>query len=137
MPLVPGSPGAVDTIEEAQKLAVDIGFPLLVKAASGGAGAAKLQIPQMRRFESFHRPPSEKQPLALRFILNGTWITHAILSRAVADSHGNAVHLGERECPVRRHQKLLSEAPSPAITQTQHEYRPIAANATLEMGYLV
>ena len=56
----------------------------------------------------------------------------------IADSHGNAIHLGERECSVqRRHQKLFEEAPSPAITPCQRKnIGQIAANATLEMGYL-
>ena len=79
---MPGSPGAVDTIEEAQKLAVDIGFPLLVKAASGGGGRGmKVANSADELSEPFPLPAQkQKRPSVMtRFILNGTWITRAIL----------------------------------------------------------
>ena len=142
LPLVPGSPGAVDTIEEAQKLAVDIGFPLLVKAASGGGGRGmKVANSADELSEAFSSARSEAKAAfgddtvyLERYLDNPRHIEVQV----IADSHGNAVHLGERECSVqRRHQKLFEEAPSPAITQTQRKnIGQIAANATLEMGYL-
>ncbi len=142
LPLVPGSPGAVDTIEEAQKLAIDIGFPLLVKAASGGGGRGmKVANSADELSEAFSSARSEAKAAfgddtvyLERYLDNPRHIEVQV----IADSHGNAVHLGERECSVqRRHQKLFEEAPSPAITASQRKnIGQIAANATLEMGYL-
>ena len=137
LPLVPGSPGAVDTIEEAEKLAVDIGFPLLVKAASGGGGRGmKVANSADELAEAFFSARSEAKAAfgddtiyLERYLDNPRHIEVQV----IADSHGNAVHLGERECSVqRRHQKLFEEAPSPAISQEERQnIGQIAAKATL------
>ena len=142
LPLVPGSPGAVDTLEQAEKLAVDIGFPLLVKAASGGGGRGmKVANSADELSEAFSSARSEAKAAfgddtvyLERYLDNPRHIEVQV----IADSHGNAVHLGERECSVqRRHQKLFEEAPSPAISQAQREnIGKIVARAALEMGYL-
>ena len=124
--MVPGSPGAVDTLEEAEKLAVDIGFPLLVKAASGGGGRGmKVANSADGLSEAFSSARSEAKAAfgddtvyLERYLDNPRHIEVQV----IADSHGNAIHLGERECSVqRRHQKLFEEAPSPAITQAQRQ----------------
>ena len=142
LPLVPGSPGAVATIEEAAELAKDIGFPLLVKAASGGGGRGmKVAENAERLAEAFSSARSEAKAAfgddtvyLERYLDNPRHIEVQV----IADSHGNAVHLGERECSVqRRHQKLFEEAPSPALNDDQRKsIGETAANAAAQMGYL-
>jgi acetyl-CoA carboxylase biotin carboxylase subunit len=142
LPLVPGSPGAVATIEEAAELSKDIGFPLLVKAASGGGGRGmKVAENAERLAEAFSSARSEAKAAfgddtvyLERYLDNPRHIEVQV----IADSHGNAVHLGERECSVqRRHQKLFEEAPSPALNDDQRKFiGETAANAAAQMGYL-
>jgi acetyl-CoA carboxylase biotin carboxylase subunit len=115
LPLVPGSPGAVPTLGDAKRIGAEVGYPLLVKAASGGGGRGmKVYL------ERYLGQPRH------------------IEVQVIADSHGNVVHLGERECSIqRRHQKLFEEAPSPALSPEQRqEIGTIAAEATRHMGYL-
>ena len=142
LPLVPGSPGAVDTLEQAEKLSADIGFPLLVKAASGGGGRGMKVANNINELsEAFSSARSEAKAAfgddtvyLERYLDNPRHIEVQV----IGDSHGNAVHLGERECSVqRRHQKLFEEAPSPALTENQRaEIGALAAKATRDMGYL-
>ena len=142
LPLVPGSPGAVATLEEAETLSKDIGFPLLVKAASGGGGRGmKVANSPDELSEAFSSARSEAKAAfgddtvyLERYLDNPRHIEVQV----IGDSHGNAVHLGERECSVqRRHQKLFEEAPSPALTEKQRaDIGALAAKATRDMGYL-
>ena len=142
LPLVPGSPGAVDTLEEAAELAGSIGFPLLVKAASGGGGRGmKVAHSADELSEAFSSARSEAKAAfgddtvyLERYLDNPRHIEVQV----IGDSFGNAIHLGERECSVqRRHQKLFEEAPSPALSDDERKMiGELAANATREMGYL-
>ena len=142
LPLVPGSPGAVHSLEEAEKLAKDIGFPLLVKAASGGGGRGmKVANRPEELSEAFSSARSEAKAAfgddtvyLERYLDNPRHIEVQV----IGDSHGNAVHLGERECSVqRRHQTLFEEAPSPALSDDQRKFiGDLAAKATADMGYL-
>ena len=142
LPLVPGSPGAVATLAEAEKLGKDIGYPLLVKAASGGGGRGmKVAETAADLAEAFSSARSE----AKAAFGDDTVYLERYLGRprhievqVIGDSHGNVVHLGERECSVqRRHQKLFEEAPSPALTPEERaKIGGIAAEATRRMGYL-
>jgi len=142
LPLVPGSPGAVHSLEEAEKLAKDIGFPLLVKAASGGGGRGMKVANRLEELsEAFSSARSEAKAAfgddtvyLERYLDNPRHIEVQV----IGDSHGNAVHLGERECSVqRRHQKLFEEAPSPALSDDQRKFiGDLAAKATADMGYL-
>lgn len=142
LPLVPGSPGAVDTLEEAAELAGSIGFPLLVKAASGGGGRGmKVAHSADELSEAFSSARSEAKAAfgddtvyLERYLDNPRHIEVQV----IGDSFGNAIHLGERECSVqRRHQKLFEEAPSPALSEDERKMiGELAANATREMGYL-
>ena len=142
LPLVPGSPGAVHTIEEASKLAKNIGFPLLVKAASGGGGRGmKVAANPESLAEAFSSARSEAKAAfgddtvyLERYLDNPRHIEIQV----IADSHGNSAHLGERECSVqRRHQKLFEEAPSPVLDEKQRaDIGAVAAKATGDMGYL-
>ena len=142
LPLVPGSPGAVHTIEEAREIAETVGYPLLVKAASGGGGRGmKVAETADMLEEAFLAARAEAKAA---FGDDTVYLEHYLSNprhievQVLGDSHGNFVHLGERECSVqRRHQKLFEEAPSPALTEKQRaDIGRIAAEATAKMGYL-
>ena len=142
LPLVPGSPGAVNTIEDAKKIGAEVGYPLLVKAASGGGGRGmKVAETEDDLAEAFSAARSEaKAAFGDDTVYMERYLGQPrhIEVQVIADSHGNVVHLGERECSVqRRHQKLFEEAPSPALTAEMREkIGTIAAEATRKMGYL-
>lgn len=141
LPVVPGSPGAVGTFEEAADIAATIGYPVLIKASAGGGGrgmrvadtADDLQqaLDQARKEaeSSFGNP----EVYIEKFLRQPRHIEVQIL----ADSHGNVVHLGERDCSLqRRHQKFLEEAPSPALNDTARQMiGSLAAEATRKIGY--
>ena len=142
LPMVPGSDGLIDTLDEALSIAEDIGYPVLLKADAGGGGRG------MRRADSpdeLRTAWVEARGEALsafgsdavyleRYLTGGRHIEFQVL----ADSWGNAVHLFERECSVqRRHQKLLEEAPSASLTEEQRMAmgaRVAAASAAI--GYV-
>ena len=142
LPLVPGSPGAVDTIEDAKKIGAEVGYPLLVKAASGGGGRGmKVAETEDDLAEAFSAARTEaKAAFGDDTVYMERYLGQPrhIEVQVIADSHGNVVHLGERECSVqRRHQKLFEEAPSPALTaEMRDKIGTIAAEATRKMGYL-
>ena len=111
LPLVPGSEGAVDTVEDAKRVSAEVGYPVLVKAASGGGGRGMKVAPTADDLaEAFSSARSEAKAAfgddtvyIERYLDNPRHIEVQV----VADSHGNVIHLGERECSVqRRHQKL-------------------------------
>ena len=142
LPLVPGSPGAVATLEEATRIGGDVGYPLLVKAASGGGGRGmKVADSEAGLAEAFSSARSEAKAAFgddTVYLERYLGQPRHIEVQVIADSHGNVVHLGERECSIqRRHQKLFEEAPSPVLTAEQRaEIGGIAAEATRRMGYL-
>ena len=142
LPLVPGSPGAVHTIAEAQSVGAEVGFPLLVKAASGGGGRG---MKVANTADDLDQAFSAARAEAKAAFGDDTVYLERYLGKprhievqVIADKHGNVVHLGERECSVqRRHQKLFEEAPSPALSDEQRaRIGSIAAEATRKMGYL-
>jgi acetyl-CoA carboxylase biotin carboxylase subunit len=142
LPLVPGSPGAVPTLDEARRIGVDVGYPLLVKAASGGGGRGmKVAETADDLAEAFSSARSEAKAAFgddTVYLERYLGQPRHIEVQVIADSHGNVVHLGERECSIqRRHQKLFEEAPSPVLSAAQRaEIGGIAAEATRRMGYL-
>ena len=142
LPLVPGSPGAVATLDEATRIGVDVGYPLLVKAASGGGGRGmKVAESEAGLAEAFRSARAEAKAAFgddTVYLERYLGQPRHIEVQVIADSHGNVVHLGERECSIqRRHQKLFEEAPSPALTAEQRaEIGGVAAEATRRMGYL-
>ena len=142
LPLVPGSPGAVPTIDEARRIGADVGYPLLVKAASGGGGRGmKVAETEAHLAEAFSSARSEAKAAFgddTVYLERYLGQPRHIEVQVIADSHGNVVHLGERECSIqRRHQKLFEEAPSPVLSAEQRaEIGGIAAQATQRMGYL-
>jgi acetyl-CoA carboxylase biotin carboxylase subunit len=121
VPIVPGSPGPVEDVDEALQFAMSIGFPVIIKASAGGGGKGMRVAADPEDFaRAFQLARSE----ALSAFGNGDVYVEKYLSRPrhiefqiIGDTHGNVIHLGERDCSVqRRHQKLIEEAPSPAIT---------------------
>src|SRR5687767_12017302 len=126
VPIIPGTPGPVDDAEEALGLARDIGFPVIIKAAAGGGGKGMRVAKDADDFaRSFQLARSE----ALSAFGNGDVYVEKYLERPrhiefqiLGDKHGHLIHLGERDCSVqRRHQKLIEEAPSPAVTPKLRE----------------
>jgi acetyl-CoA carboxylase biotin carboxylase subunit len=123
IPLVPGTAEAIQDIKAAKKIAVDIGFPVLLKAAAGGGGKGMRIVENENEFESqFDRASSE----ALAAFADGSVFIEKYVAnprhieiQVLADNHGNCVYLFERECSIqRRHQKLVEEAPSAVLTET-------------------
>ena len=121
VPVVPGTPGPIEDVEEALTFAREIGFPVIIKAAAGGGGKGMRVAKDPDDFaRSFQLARSE----ALSAFGNGDVYVEKYLARPrhiefqiLGDKHGNVIHLGERDCSVqRRHQKLIEEAPSPAMT---------------------
>ncbi len=141
VPILPGSPDPIESAEEAKKLALDIGFPLIIKAAAGGGGRGMRIV----RSESELATNLElAQTEALNAFKNGSVYIERYIERprhieiqVLADEHGNVIHLGERECTIqRRHQKLLEEAPSPAISkELRDQMGAVAVKACQEIGY--
>ena len=121
VPIIPGSPGPVEDVDEALHFANEIGFPVIIKASAGGGGKGMRVAADPDDFErAFQLARSE----ALSAFGNGDVYVEKYLARPrhiefqiMGDSHGHVIHLGERDCSVqRRHQKLIEEAPSPAMT---------------------
>jgi len=121
VPCVPGSDGAVETVEEALRFAEEVGFPVLIKASAGGGGKG-MRVSQSRDDLEANMMAAKTEAAAA--FGNDTVYIEKYLSRprhvefqVLADTFGNAVYLYERDCSVqRRHQKLVEEAPSPALT---------------------
>ena len=141
VPILPGSPDPIESAEEARRLAIDIGFPVIIKAAAGGGGRGMRIV---RNAEELAGQLETAQAEALAAFKNGSVYIERYIERprhieiqVLADEHGNCIHLGERECSIqRRHQKLLEEAPSPAITEKQREEMgAVAVKACEEIGY--
>ncbi len=141
VPVLPGSPEPIESADEAKKLAKEIGFPVIIKAAAGGGGRGMRIV---RSEDELETNLETAQAEALAAFKNGAVYIERYIERprhieiqVLADEHGNCIHLGERECTIqRRHQKLLEEAPSPAITRELREKMgAVAINACKEIGY--
>ncbi|MBQ7795869.1 MAG: acetyl-CoA carboxylase biotin carboxylase subunit [Lachnospiraceae bacterium] len=141
VPVVPGSKEPVFTAEEGLKIAKEVGFPVMIKASSGGGGKgmrvsrseedfeANFRNAQMESIKGF----SDHTMYIERFVENPRHIEFQIL----ADHFGNVIHLGERDCSIqRRHQKVLEEAPSAAISESlRTEMGATAVRAAKAVGY--
>ncbi len=120
VPTVPGSPGIVTDPDEAVALAEEIGFPIMIKASAGGGGKGMRIAHDRDSFPKFLQAAQNEAKAA--FDDDGVYLERCILKprhvefQVFGDQHGRVVHLGERDCSIqRRHQKLLEEAPSPAL----------------------
>ncbi len=126
IPLVPGSDGGVNTIEEARKVAKKTGFPVLIKAAAGGGGKGMKLARNESELEMAMSTAKQEAKAAFGddaiYIEKYLTLPRHIEIQIAADSFGNVIHLGERDCSLqRRHQKVLEEALSPALTQKERE----------------
>jgi acetyl-CoA carboxylase, biotin carboxylase subunit len=141
LPLVPGSDGPVEGIEEARAVATETGFPLIVKAASGGGGRGMKIVRSEDELEAQMMQARTEAKNAFGddtvYIEKYLGDPRHIEFQVFGDGRGRAVHLGERDCSLqRRHQKVLEEAPSPVITAEERERMGgIVARAMAEMGY--
>ena len=141
IPVVPGSDGGVATYEEAIEVALRIGFPVIIKATAGGGGRGMKMAPDADALElAFRTARSEAETIfgnAEVYIEKFLTTPRHIEIQVLADNYGNVVHLGERDCSLqRRHQKVLEEAPSPALNEEQRDkIGMIAANAVKKIGY--
>ncbi|MCL5778726.1 acetyl-CoA carboxylase biotin carboxylase subunit [Limibaculum sp. FT325] len=141
VPCVPGSDGGVATIDEARGVAEGIGYPVLVKAAAGGGGRGmKVARTAAELPAAFSQARAEaKAAFGDDAVYLEKYLTlpRHIEIQVVGDGMGRAVHLGERDCSLqRRHQKVLEEAPSPAIdAATRARIGETCAKAVAEMGY--
>lgn len=119
---VPGSSEAFNSPESAIKIAEKIGFPILLKAVSGGGGKGMRIVQSASEFEEQFRTASSEAEASFNdpyiFVEKVIKDPHHIEFQLLADNHGNVVHLGDRECSVqRRYQKIIEESPSPFISE--------------------
>jgi acetyl-CoA carboxylase biotin carboxylase subunit len=121
VPVVPGSDGIVPTIEDARRVAAEVGYPVMIKAVAGGGGKGMRYV---EKADELDRAYATARGEAEASFGNGDIYIEKFIEeprhieiQVFADSHGNVVHLNERECSIqRRHQKLIEEAPSPIMT---------------------
>ncbi len=141
VPTVPGSQGLLSNVDEAYKLADEIGYPVIIKATAGGGGRGMRLVENSDNLEKMFKAAQGEAEAAFgndglymeKFIKKPRHVEIQIL----ADRSGNVVHLGERDCSVqRRHQKLLEESPSPAInTELRKKMGNAAIAAAKSIGY--
>jgi acetyl-CoA carboxylase biotin carboxylase subunit len=141
VPVVPGSEGVLKDFKEAKKLAVEVGYPVMLKAVAGGGGKGMRIVPSEAQMETAFMMASAESggafgnaDLYMEKFIEGP---RHIEIQVMGDSKGNVVHFGERECSIqRRHQKLLEEAPSVAVTpELRAKMGAVAVKGCEEVGY--
>jgi acetyl-CoA carboxylase biotin carboxylase subunit len=141
VPVVPGSIHSLANVEEAASFAKNIGYPVMLKASAGGGGIG-MQV--VRNEEEIHKAFLGNQKRALSFFGNGEMFIEKYIEnprhieiQILADSYGNTLYLGERECSIqRRHQKVVEEAPSPFLDdETRKKMGEAAVKAATSIGY--
>ena len=142
VPVVPGSEGAIIDLADAPRIAQEIGFPVMIKASAGGGGKGMRVVPDPGAFDRLLRAAQNEAQSAFG---DSTVYLERYIDRprhveiqVFGDTHGRLVHLGERDCSVqRRHQKLVEEAPSPAVSPEQRaEMGSAAVRAAKSIGYV-
>jgi acetyl-CoA carboxylase biotin carboxylase subunit len=141
LPVVPGSEGALESVEDGIKFAKEAGYPVLIKAASGGGGKGMKVVRSEGEFkEAYQTARSEAKA---NFGDDTVYVEkylekpRHIEIQIFGDEHGNGIHLGERDCSIqRRHQKLVEEAPSPILKPEERQFiGSLAADVIRKMGY--
>jgi acetyl-CoA carboxylase biotin carboxylase subunit len=141
VPVVPGSDGAVDDEKQALKIAADIGYPVIIKAAAGGGGRGMRLAHNDASLQAGFRQARAEAENAFKdatvYIEKYVEFGRHVEVQILADTHGNAVHLWERDCSLqRRHQKLVEESPSPLLRPKVREALCAAAvRLTKAAGY--
>ena len=142
IPLVPGSEGSVENLKDLKQVAGEIGFPILIKAASGGGGKGmKVAKNKKELEEAWNMARTEAKAgfgdstvYVEKYLANPRHIEFQLF----ADKHGNVVHIGERDCSLqRRHQKILEEAPCPILKKSERNaISKTIIRAVKKLGYL-
>lgn len=141
VPVVPGSDGVVETLEEAQEIAAKIGYPIMVKASAGGGGRGIRLVEKPEELEA--AMTAAKQEAKQFFANDDIYIEKFIVNprhveiQLLADEHRNVIYLGERDCSLqRRNQKVLEESPSPIMTEElRRRMGEAAVRAAKACGY--
>jgi acetyl-CoA carboxylase, biotin carboxylase subunit len=141
VPVVPGSKGAVHSVAEGRIVALEIGYPIMAKAAAGGGGRGMRLIKEESEFDQLFMAASSE---ALAAFGDGTMYLERFINnprhievQVVGDSHGNAIHIGERDCSLqRRHQKVIEESPAILLNdETRAKLHEVAVKATKYLKY--
>ncbi|MBH0229448.1 acetyl/propionyl/methylcrotonyl-CoA carboxylase subunit alpha [Halobacillus yeomjeoni] len=141
VPIIPGTEEAIASVEEAQSVAQSFGYPVMLKATAGGGGIGMQAVYNDEELEKAFEGNSKR---AKAFFGNGEMFIEKLIEnprhieiQVLADHHGNAVYLFERECSIqRRHQKVVEEAPSPVLSEkTRQEMGESAMKAVQTLGY--
>ena len=141
VPCVPGSDGGVPTVEAAKRVGADIGYPVIIKATAGGGGRGMKLARSAGEIETAFQTARSEAKAAFGndevYIEKYLGTPRHIEIQVFGDGKGKAVHLGERDCSLqRRHQKVLEEAPGPAITpEIRAEIGAVCAKAVAEIKY--
>ncbi len=142
VPVVPGSDGVISDFNAAKRIAGDIGYPVIIKATAGGGGRGMRIVKNSGELENSFRTASHEAELA--FGNAAVYIEHYVEEprhveiQVMGDLFGNVVHFGERDCSIqRRHQKLVEESPSPALTpEIREEMGAAAIKGAKSVNYL-
>ncbi|MGM0519500.1 MAG: acetyl-CoA carboxylase biotin carboxylase subunit [Campylobacterota bacterium] len=141
VPVVPGSNGAVHSVDEGRKVASEIGYPIMAKASAGGGGRGMRLIEKEEDFDQLFMSASSE---ALAAFGDGTMYLERFINKprhievqVIGDSHGNAIHIGERDCSLqRRHQKVIEESPAILLNdETRAHLHDVAVKATKYLEY--
>ncbi|MCX6012952.1 MAG: ATP-grasp domain-containing protein, partial [Chloroflexi bacterium] len=141
IPMVPGTFEQVVNLKAAEKAAIDIGYPVIIKPSGGGGGIGMIIVNNeselKKAIESSQSIAASTFGLADVYIEKYMAHPRHIEFQILADAHGNVIHLGERECSIqRRHQKLIEESPSPVLTaQLRRDMATAAVKAAQWVGY--
>ncbi|MBP3310347.1 MAG: acetyl-CoA carboxylase biotin carboxylase subunit [Ruminococcus sp.] len=141
VPVIPGSKGAVSSLEEAEKIAADAGYPVLVKASAGGGGRGIRRVDSPEELEAQMIAAQQEAKNFFgddtvyieKFLVN----PHHVEIQIIADKQGNVIYLGERDCSMqRRNQKVLEECPSPIVSEElRKKMGEAAVTAAKQCGY--
>ena len=142
VPVVPGTTESVASLDEARAYAEKIGLPVMLKAAGGGGGKGMRKVEDIKDFDSAWR--AAKSEAASSFGNDAVYLEkfleqpHHVEIQVFADTHGNCIHLNERECSAqRRHQKVVEETPSPILTpKMRAAMGEVAVKAAKAVGYV-